>query len=54
MSGFTIFLFTFIIGKNILEYAQIARSGPKSMTLHIESHSNKHLSKEISFFSSFP
>ena len=24
------------------------------MTLHIESHSNKHLSKEISFFSSFP
>ena len=39
MSGFTIFLFTFIIGKNILEYAQIAQSEPKSMILNIEGRS---------------
>ena len=32
-------IFMYLYNKNILEYAQIARSGPKSMILYIESHS---------------
>ena len=32
----------YLYNKNILEYAQIARSGPKYMILDIEGHSNKY------------
>ena len=32
-------LFMYLYNKNVLEYAQIARSGPKSMIRNIEGHS---------------
>ena len=33
----------YLYNKNVLEYAQIARSGPKSMIRNIEGHSNSYL-----------
>ena len=35
-------IFMYLYNKNILEYAQIARSGPKSMFPNIEGPSNKY------------
>ena len=34
-------LFMYLYNKNVLEYAQIARSGPKSMIRDIEGLSNR-------------
>ena len=34
-------IFMYLYNKNILEYAQIAQSEPKSMIHNIEGHSNK-------------
>ena len=34
-------IYMYLYNKNVLEYAQIARSGPKSMICNIEGSSNK-------------
>ena len=36
-------IYMYLYNKNVLEYAQIARSGPKSMIRNIEGSSNKHM-----------
>ena len=38
----------YLYNKNVLEYAQIARSGPKSMIRNIEGSSKKYISTCIS------
>ena len=38
---FTTFLGKYLYNRNILEYAQIARSGLKSMIIDIKGHSNR-------------
>ena len=35
-------IYMYLYNKNVLEYAQIARSGPKSMIRNIEGSSNMH------------
>ena len=37
----------YLYNKNVLEYAQIARSGPKSMIRNIEGSSNRHRVQKI-------
>ena len=39
---YNISMYNFLYNKTILEYAQIGRSGPKSMIRNIEGLSNNH------------
>ena len=36
-------IYMYLYNKNVLEYAQIARSGPKSMIRNIEGSSNNYI-----------
>ena len=40
---YNISMYMYLYNKNDLEYAQLARSGPKSMIHNIEGSSNKHI-----------
>ena len=42
-------IYMYLYNKNVLEYAQIARSGPKSMIRDIEGLSKIHVTAKFSF-----